>query len=64
MEFLEKIKNYYELVVFTAATQEYADAEVKYNQLKELQAEIDVQAAAFESDLDDEEFYSPEDYDY
>ena len=25
MEFLEKIKNYYELVVFTAATQEYAD---------------------------------------
>ena len=25
MEFLEKIKDYYELVVFTAATQEYAD---------------------------------------
>ena len=25
MEFLEKIKNYYDLVVFTAATQEYAD---------------------------------------
>ena len=25
MEFLEKIKHYYELVVFTAATQEYAD---------------------------------------
>lgn len=47
-----------------APTQEYADAEVKYNQLKELQAEIDVQAAAFESDLNDEEFYSPEDYDY
>ena len=25
MEFLDKIKDYYELVVFTAATQEYAD---------------------------------------
>jgi predicted transcriptional regulator len=44
-------------------SKEYIYAESKYNQLKELQAEIDLQAEAFES-ISEEYYYSPEDYDY
>ena len=42
---------------------EYAEAEERYNKLKDLQDEVNLQAQAFESDLDDEEYFIPEDYD-
>lgn len=42
---------------------EYAEAEERYNKLEDLQAEVDAQAAAFESDLDDDDYFMPEDYD-
>lgn len=43
-------------------SKEYTEAEERYNKLKELQAEVDIQAAAFE-DPDEESYYIPEDYD-
>lgn len=42
---------------------EYMEVETYYKSLKDLQDEVTEQAKAFESDLDDEEFFSPEDYD-
>lgn len=43
--------------------QEYYEVEEKFNKLRELQSEVNFQASAFESDLSDEEFFEPNDYD-